>query len=420
VAYIAQELIATSILLALILCSWGLCKALLRGAQSAVLPDFLLYILAGVLIKLLYDAAFPDGPSLSSKQNSTLAAVQFIALFLFITPNCAGLRFERIGDNAKEVFSLVAGSVLAFLLALVTVPLVSRIAPDPLFIDAGENARLGHFLALSLGAMVTSLPFLTKILFNNGLLKSAFGNSILLSACLVDILVWVLFSVAVSIFLTGVTDVSSAAWHILWALTLISFALSSGILLARFFVAIGNVSTRHAFSFPLVAIGVFMAFTTLLGLAPIVGMVITGLVTGSIRDHIPLVVERMEKISAAFGAPVYFVCVGFSLNLSTSLNFAMIAVFLLWTSAVKIGAVAFTTSFLRHPSSDSLSFGIAMNTRGGPGLVLAAASYSIGLVGITGFTAMTLASVITAFITDVYLKTVTKQRSKAGAAPAHD
>jgi Kef-type K+ transport system membrane component KefB len=420
VAYIAQELFAASVLFALILCSWSLCKAFLRGAQSVFLPDFLLYILAGALVKLLYGAAFPAGPPLFSNQNSPLVSVQFMALFLFITPNCAGLRVERLGENAKEVISLVAGSVLAFLLALGTVPFVDRIAPDPLFIDAGENARLGHFLALSLGAMVTSLPFLTKILCNNGLLKSAFGSSILLSACLVDILVWVLFSIAVSIFLTGVTDVSSAAWQIFRALALISFALGAGIVLARFYVAAGAASKWRAFPFPLFVAGGFMAFTTFLGLAPIVAMVITGLVIGSVRGHIPAAVERMEKISANLGAPVYFVCVGFSLNVSTTLNFAMIIVFLLWTSAVKIGAVAFTTSFLRYPSSTSLSFGIAMNTRGGPGLVLAAASYSIGLVGITGFTAMTFASVITALITDLHLKTVTKQRSKAGAASAHD
>jgi Kef-type K+ transport system membrane component KefB len=51
-----------------------------------------------------------------------------------------------------------------------------------------------------------------------------------------------------------------------------------------------------------------------------------------------------------------------------------------------------------------LGFGIAMNTRGGPGLVLAAASYSAGLVSITGFMALTLTSILTAVMTDLYLR----------------
>lgn len=418
-AQIAQEFFLSSMLLALILGSWGLCKGVLRGAKSAFLPDFLLYILAGVLVKLLYNTAFPDGPPLFSKQNSTLVAIQFIALFLFMTPSCAGLSFERIGSNAKEVSSLVAGSVLAFMLALATVPFVDKIAPDPLFVDASENARMGHFLALSLGAMVTSLPFLTKILINHGLLKTPFGNSILLSACLVDILVWILFSITVSVFSGGTADVGYAALQVLYSVVLISIAFGAGILLLRFCVAIRPRNNWFDFPVTLLSSGAVVAFTVLLCLAPIVGMVIAGLVLGSVRNIIAPSISRLEKISVTFGAPVYFLCVGFSIELSTTLNFSMIAVFLLWTSVIKVGAVAFTTSFLRNPSSTSLNFGIAMNTRGGPGLVLAAASYSIGLVGITGFAAMTLASIITALLTDLHLKMVAKQRSKAEATAQH-
>lgn len=419
-AHIAQEFFSSSLFLVLILCSWGFCRALLRGAQSIFLPDFLLYILAGVLAKALYSAIFPGGPPLFEKQNATFVTVQFIALFLFMTPSCAGLRFDRTGSHAKEVGSLVAGSVLAFLLGLLTVPFIDQIAPDPLFSDASENSRMGHFLALSLGAMVTSLPFLTKILINNGLLKSAFANSILMSACLVDILVWIIFSVAVSVFLSAGADVSSAAWQILRAMLLISLALGAGIFLARLCVAIVPRNNWSDFLFTLAASGSVVGFTTILGLAPILGMVVAGLVVGSVRDRIAPGIVSLEKISVSLGAPVYFLCVGFSIDLSTSLNFVSIVVFLLWTSAIKIGAVAFTTSFLRHPSSTSLDFGIAMNTRGGPGLVLAAASYSVGLVGITGFAAMTLASILTALVTDLHLKAVIKQRSKAGATPAHD
>ena len=297
--YIAQEFFSSSLFLALILCSWGFCRALLRGAQSIFLPDFLLYILAGILVKVLYNAIFPGGPPLFSKQNTTFVTVQFIALFLFMTPSCAGLRFDRIGSHAREVSSLVAGSVLAFLLGLLTVPFIDQIAPDPLFVDASENSRMGHFLALSLGAMVTSLPFLTKILINNGLLKSAFGNSILISACLVDILVWIIFSIAVSVFLSGEVDVSSAAWQILRAMLLISLALGAGILLARPCAAILPLSSWFDFPFTLVVSGSVLGFTTILGLAPIVGMVVAGLVVGSVRDRIAPGIVSLEKISVS-------------------------------------------------------------------------------------------------------------------------
>lgn len=417
---IVQELCFFSISAVLLLCSWGLVRVLLRTVQSVLLPDFLVYITAGVLVNLLYSAAFPNGPSLLPGQNKTFAAIQFVALFLFMMPSCASLHFERIGDHAKEVGSLVGGSILAFLLALATAPFIDRIAPDPLFINADEHSRMGHFLALSLGAMVTSLPFLTKILINNGLLKSAFGNSILISACLVDILVWIIFSIAVSVFSSGEADVGSAALQILRAVLLVLIALGVGIFLARLCVAALPDESRFDFLFILAVSGILLGLAVLIGLAPIVGMVVAGLAIGSIRDRIAPGIRSLEKTSANLGAPVYFLCVGFSINLSASFSFTTVVVFLLWTTVVKVGAVVFSTSFLRHPSATSLDFGIAMNTRGGPGLVLAAASYSIGLVGISGFAAMTLASIVTALTTDLYLKTVTKRFLQASAAPPTD
>ena len=399
-----EYLHAFAIILPAIALCWGLCRMCLKGPQSALLPDFLLYICAGFLVKTVCGTFFPDSMALLTKQNDSFVAIQFVALFFFMTPSCANLSFEGLGSHAKEVGSLVTGCVLAFLLALLSAPAIAKFAPDPLFVDADENTRFAHFLVLSLGTMVTSIPFLTKILLGNGLLKSRFGKSLLLSACIVDVVVWIIFSIALSISSSGGADIGTAGWQILRAIALIGLTLGIGIPLVRWGAAALQRNSWLDFLFALAVAGGTLAFTMLVGLEPIVGMVLAGLVAGSARDHIAEGLDRLEKLAATFGAPVYFICVGFSINLTTTPNFAMIVVFLLWTSAVKIGSVAVTTGFLRQPSWSSLGFGIAMNTRGGPGLVLAAASYSAGLVSITGFMALTLTSILTAVMTDLYLR----------------
>ena len=392
-----------TILPAIALC-WGLCRLFRKGSQLALLPDFLLYICAGFLVKTVCDTFLPDSMALLSKENDIFVAIQFAALFFFMTPSCANLRFEGLGSHAKEVGSLVTGCVIAFFLALISAPAIAKFAPDPLFVDVDENTRFAHFLILSLGTMVTSIPFLTKILLSNGLLKSRFGKSLLLSACIVDVMVWIIFSIALSIPSSGGANIGTAGWQILRAIALMGLTLGVGIPVARWGAAALQRNSWLDFFFALAVTGGTLAFTMLVGLEPIVGMVLAGLVAGSARHHIAEGLDHLEKLAATFGAPVYFICVGFSINLTITPDFAMIVVFLLWTSAVKIGSVAVTTGFLRQPSWSSFGFGIAMNTRGGPGLVLAAASYSAGLVSITGFMALTLTSILTAVMTDLYLR----------------
>lgn len=403
-AQIPQYLSTLTMTLATIAFCWVVCRVLLKATQSAFLPDFLLYICIGFLAKTVCDTLLPDGTVLFSKQNSSLGAIQFLALFLFMTSSCATLRFTGMGRHAKEVGSLVAGCILAFLLALLSAPFVDRFAPDPLFVDSGESIRLAHFLVLSLGAMVTSIPFLTKILLNNGLLTSRFGNSLLLSACLVDILVWIIFSIAISMSSGGEADIGTAGGQVLRAVALIGLTLGIGMPFARLGAAAFGRTNWGDFLLGLAISAGTLLFTSAVGLAPIVGMVLAGLVVGATRNHTAGRIDYLQKIATTLGAPTYFICVGFGINLLTTLNFTMIAVFLVWTSAIKIASVAFTTSFLRQSSWSSLGFGIAMNTRGGPGLVLAAASYSAGLVGITGFMALTLTSILTAVMTDFYLR----------------
>ncbi|MFL0691898.1 MAG: cation:proton antiporter [Agrobacterium tumefaciens] len=290
-----EYLHAFAIILPAIALCWGLCRLFRKGSQLALLPDFLLYICAGFLVKMACGAFFPDSMALLSKENDSFVAIQFAALFFFMVPSCANLRFEGLGSHAKEVGSLVTGCVLAFFLALISAPAIAKVAPDPFFVDADENIRFAHFLVLSLGAMVTSIPFLTKILLSNGLLKSRFGKSLLLSACIVDVVVWIIFSIALSISSSGGANIGTAGWQILRAIALMGLTLGVGIPVARWGAAALPRNSWLDFFFALAVTGGTLTFTVLVGLEPIVGMVLAGLVAGSARDHIAEGLDRLEN-----------------------------------------------------------------------------------------------------------------------------
>lgn len=122
------------------------------------------------------------------------------------------------------------------------------------------------------------------------------------------------------------------------------------------------------------------------------------------RTRLGATLVLFERLATRIGAPFYFTSVGFGMSIASSVSISMVIAFFVWSSVLKIGSVSLFASLIRRPGMNSLDFAIAMNTRGGPGLVLASASYSSGLVGPTGFVALLTASILTAILAEIYLK----------------
>ena len=396
-----------------LLLAWIVSLQIIRRTRSRLLPGFLVFMAVGFVVRTLAEAGLGEEAMGRIAAHPLLAALQSSGLFLLVTPSCTGLRLAGLGSRALEVFGLVLGALLAFVMALLVVPMVHLIAPDPDFRDASGHILQAHFLALSLGAMVTSLPFLTKIMIDAGLLRTTFAQNLLLAACIVDILVWIIFSLTVTLLADGRTEFGMAALYFFKSvcaiLSLSAAGFGFGVALSAIgrgagFAATGSGAGRRDMPVILFVSAFVIWVSTIVGLKAVVGMVAAGLVIGLLRERAVLRTESFEALSDRIGSPLYFILVGFGLNLDAQMDLYAILAFVVWTSLVKIGAVAFVMGVLRMRAAQSLDFGIAMNTRGGPGLVLAAASYSTGLIGLTGFAAMTLASIATAIFTDIYLK----------------
>ncbi|MDT8999690.1 cation:proton antiporter [Paucibacter sp. APW11] len=378
---------------------------IVRPRLASWVPDILVYLALGLAfgacgLCVQFGLQLSAGPAAGAA-----SAAQTAALYLLVFSSCADLKITSLQRHLLEVGTLLAASVAAFAVGLITVGHIPALAPDATLQAAGDGARLAYFLALSLGVMVCSVPFLTKIFLNVGLQRSPFAHGLLLAACFIDILVWALFSVAVNLRQGNGLVVDTLVQQVLRGLGL---TLAAGALAGLAFQGLAHGLRRRRREAPwMLLLATSLLFIGLMhaaGLEPVIGMVLCGLAVAPHRDVFGTAIGRSQALAVTLGAPIYFTCVGFGIQPSSIVSLEAVGVFILWSSVIKITSVSLAAGFIRRPGERRLDYGIAMNTRGGPGLVLAGSAYAAGLIPITGFVALTSASVLTALVTELYLK----------------
>ena len=93
--------------------------------------------------------------------------------------------------------------------------------------------------------------------------------------------------------------------------------------------------------------------------------------------------------------------------------------FLVFACIAKAASVYLGARWSRENKFMSASLAIAMNARGGPGIVLASTAYATGIINQTFFVSLVMLSVVTSFLAGSWLERVADRLAGAGKlAPA--
>lgn len=402
---------AAALLFALLAC----CDLFGRAASRLGLPDLIGFFAAG----LLFGASGLElvGPQASGPIPPAvwrpLADLGLAALMIG-----AGLAMpSRLPAGSWRQVGLFSLAILACLIpAFLSAPLLMDGAPDPA-VPASADARTAYLGALALAVIVTSVPFLTRILGNIGLLDTPFGGTVLRTACLVDLVVWSLFPALVAI--RSGADGPGAV--MVQPLLTLGF-LGGMMLLSRFGANRLAAPTRFAGWYR-------AAYAATLGAAALaavwwldVGVMLASLAFGlGMSGIVEVETGRLSRLITPLinraAIPAYFALVGAGVDLDRDLVPALILGFLLWSSLIKIAAVAAAAWGMGLGRQGVLSYGLALNTRGGPGIALASLALGAGIVGEATFLAFVLASIVTAAGAQAGLRLIVRE---AGPGRAHD
>ena len=306
-------------------------------------------------------------------------------------------------ENRKATaFILGLGTPLPFIVALLVAPLLPL---DRFVGSAGSESAL--VLVFACAAAVTSIPVITKIFADLGILHTRFASLQLGSAVLEDIGLWGVLSIASAIAASKLSTAgdeltSSIGEHIfLNGLFVVVALFVMPIVLRKLSRASWNVLAQNS---PIVwmftvflgyvalaaALDVTLAFAALLSGYGVMGGMKS---TEQARFRVPM--QSVSDIAGYVFIPVYFALIGYRLDLSRTLDPIMLAAFMLGTSAVVFLCVGLGAKLAGMNRLDIINLAVTQNARGGPGIVMASVAFDAGIINAPFFTTLVLTAVLT-------------------------
>jgi Kef-type K+ transport system membrane component KefB len=116
-------------------------------------------------------------------------------------------------------------------------------------------------------------------------------------------------------------------------------------------------------------------------------------------------VKCITEFSFSFFVPVYFALVGIQLNLLHNFSLLRFIIFFVIAFVLEwIGTVVVLLVATKLKKRVIWNFGITMNARGGPGIVLATVAYNYDIINVEFFTVLILTTMLSSLIAGYWLR----------------
>jgi Kef-type K+ transport system membrane component KefB len=372
----------------------------------------------GVLAPSVESWVFQDtGPS-----PEVLSAVAQLGLLLLVFVAGSELRTAFVRSERLTVTAVfVTGMTLPFAAG---VAIASGINHHQFW---GPRANTTSFvLVFSIAMAITSIPVISRIMHDLGIIDTSFGRIVLGVAVLEDLVLYVVLAIAIgyagarggALFglpgALGMTAGTSAdlVYHV---------AATMAFVVA--FLRFGPAAYRRLGSLPMNAVkrsspvGHHMAFmlsSTALGLAlgieAFFGAFLAGIVVAATEPEPSDATLAIRGFSVAFFIPVYFASVGAGLDLIHDFNPLFFAAFACVACAVKALSVYAGARAARQDNLSSWNLAVALNARGGPGIVVASTALAAQIINEEFYVCLVLLAVLTSLAAGAWLERVPRER----------
>jgi Kef-type K+ transport system membrane component KefB len=340
----------------------------------------------------------------------------------------AGAEMRRLLQrNAVRTVGLIAsfGLVLPFAAGL---GLVAVLGVGNFIGAAGNKAAL--ILVFGMAVAVTSIPVISRIMHDAGLLGTRFSRIVLSVAVIEDIVLYVILAAAIGLVQASGSEAfggpavlnvhgvaQNSVYHTVVAVLFLGVALTVGgrVYKALIGMRVNPLPRRSPVAFQLLWMLALSAGALALGLVPLNGAFVAG-ITVAIATNGEIVRERNALAGVSFGffIPIYFAIIGIQLDLIHHFDVVFFLGFLAFACVAKAASVYLGARLSRENKFMSASLAIAMNARGGPGIVLASTAYAAGIINQTFFVSLVMLSIITSLAAGSWLERVADRLASAG------
>jgi Kef-type K+ transport system membrane component KefB len=362
--------------------------------------------------------AFQDG-----KATQTGLAILY-QLGLLLLMYCSGAELRSIlarRDGKATVGIALFGNLLPFLAGLGFVKLYDT----DRFLGPARD-RTAFLLVFALAMAVTSIPVIARIMADLGILGSRFARIVLSVAVLEDLLVYVVLNVALAMValphadalslpdLLGVQPASAVGNGYYVACTLAFFTVAALLgpgFVQRLAIIPGNVLHRSSpVAFQLVLLLGLTSLAAFLGVSPIFGALVAGILAGDLEGETEQARQTVQRFAYAFFIPLYFAVVGMRLDLAHHFEPVFFVGFLAFACVVKAASCYLGARLAGQSRRGSWNLAVALNARGGPGIVLASVALDAFIIDEVFYTSLVMLALITSVLAGSWLQVALKRQ----------
>ena len=414
------HLIAAVVLL--LLAAHGLGRLAARLRQPRVAGEILGGVLLGpTLLGLLapgwQQAIFKSGAA----TQAGLGIAYQLGLLLLMYRSGTELRSLLSRGERRPVLGIaVVGNVVPFLAGLAFLGLYDT---SRFLGPAGDRFSFG--LVFALAVAVTSIPVISRIMADLGILGSRFARVVLAVAVLEDVVIYVVLNIALARVAAGNAEAPGVlamlglepggsfgiGYHVAVTLGFVLLPVVAGPgLVQRLADWPGNLLHRASpIAFQLVFMLTLTGLASFVGVAPIFGALVAGIMAGDLRGKDLEARRAISDVSSATLVPLYFAVVGLRLDLVGSFEPLFFLVLLGFACLVKAVSCYVGARLVGEGRSGARNLAVALNARGGPGIVLASVALDAGIVGDSFYTMLVMLALVTSMIAGSWLEAVLKR-----------
>ncbi|SDK90802.1 Kef-type K+ transport system, membrane component KefB [Actinopolyspora mzabensis] len=331
----------------------------------------------------------------------------------------AGTEVRRLfpqGNRKAVTMVVVVGMIIPFAATLLGLNLFEINSVS----GPAEN-RSALILVIASAVAVTSIPVISRIMLDLGILNTAFAGVVLSVAVIEDVVLYVVISVALGLAndsersmvglpeLVGMSPGIGMGFYYVVATLLFLFA--AAVLLPRAAnpmmkrIVVANISPFGATTLCAVLTTAMAATASLVGVQPMFGAFVAGILIARLESENQVTLSaQYRSFASAFFLPLYFAAVGLELDLVNNLALGFTATLFVLASGVKLVSAYLGGRLGGKRRTPALHLAVALNARGGPGIVLANLSFDSGIVNAEGFTALIILAVGTSLLAGGWLR----------------
>ena len=397
------EIIATLIALAMLLASAYLVGTLMERIKA---PRVVGEITGGILLGgTCLHHFFPEVMNsvfMAFPQEGKLLNIFYqlgLIFLMFLSGYNTKLEIDRA--NTKIIGCIFFGATVLPMLGVI--PVIPLFEKD--FIGVSGN-EISFGLVFTIGVAITSIPVISKIFFDMGIMNTHFSNTVLTVSTFQDLCLWILLNAATRIATTG--ELRLPDMFIVVAFTLGLFVVAKLISdYARTIELKIKPITFYSISFVLlllVCAGLYRVGINIMYASFLVGYIVKSFVGDAEESDAKQRMTSLGDFVFSFFVPIYFALVGIQLNLINDFSLVRFLLFF----AIAFGLEAVGTLVMLHftnlNAKTKINFAVTMNARGGPGIVLATVAYAYEIINIEFFTVLILTTMLSSMIAGYWLR----------------